>query len=122
MYLANGEERCVDGPRIVARQALEDGVTICWEEYEGMHHVWPIYFPGWWQSELLFKRWGSFIKGGSEKSESMGALVGLDKTEREVDLKNMTEITPEEAKVLVDGVKASRDQWVASLKMAKTKL
>jgi len=34
----------------------------------------------------------------------------------------MTEITPEEAKVLVDGVKASRDQWVASLKMAKTKL
>jgi acetyl esterase/lipase len=43
MWFACGsEERGVDGNRVVASQAAKSGVTVIWNEYEGMLHDFPL--------------------------------------------------------------------------------
>ncbi|KAF7620762.1 Alpha/Beta hydrolase protein [Aspergillus flavus] len=60
MWFACGcEERGVNGNRVVASQAAKSGVTVIWNEYEGMPHEFPIFLSALPQTHLLLQLWAA---------------------------------------------------------------
>ncbi|KAB8245044.1 Alpha/Beta hydrolase protein [Aspergillus flavus] len=60
MWFACGcEERGVNGNRVVASQAAKSGVTVIWNEYEGMPHEFPIFLSALPQIHLLLQLWAA---------------------------------------------------------------
>ena len=63
MWFALGsEERGLDGNRVVASQAAKAGVTVTWNEYEGMPHDFPLTANMLPQSPHAFKLWAQACK------------------------------------------------------------
>ncbi|KAL8768876.1 MAG: hypothetical protein Q9203_004809 [Teloschistes exilis] len=57
-----GGERLLDGTRLVAQGAANDGVVVRWKEYECMPHIWPFVFPTWRQSRHCWEAWAKACK------------------------------------------------------------
>ncbi|EIT79038.1 hypothetical protein AO1008_03329 [Aspergillus oryzae 100-8] len=53
------ELRGVNGNRVVASQAAKSGVTVIWNEYEGMPHEFPIFLSALPQIHLLLQLWAA---------------------------------------------------------------
>ncbi|RMZ43315.1 hypothetical protein CA14_007270 [Aspergillus flavus] len=60
MWFACGrEKRGVDGNRVVASQAAKSGVTVIWNEYEGMPHEFLIFLSALPQAQHLLQLWAA---------------------------------------------------------------
>ena len=58
MWMAvGGGERLADGPKFLAQNAAGQGVTVVWEEYEAMPHLWPLLFKSWPQNQRCWEGW-----------------------------------------------------------------
>lgn len=150
IWFANGQERCVDSVKVIARLAAQEGVKVAWEEYDGMCHVWMSIFPDWWQSRRVFERWSAWAVGcvrlandsahssdeqgagkviiGNIKSMEIkmgGSGISFNKVEREIDILRLEEWTPDDAMVMLKKEQHRRVEWLESLgkiKMAKSLL
>ena len=130
MWFAIGSERGIDGAKIVARTAIQQGVIVRWEEFEGMPHLWPFLFKGFKQARVCLEVWAAecirFTEGerGSAKSAkvenarskseestrhgpikaritSEGKLHEFDGKITELNVGSLTDITIEKARKLM---------------------
>ncbi|KAL4941422.1 hypothetical protein BDV06DRAFT_194451 [Aspergillus oleicola] len=69
------EERNIDGNRVVASQAAKSGVTVIWNEYEGMPHEFAAFLSSLPQSKHLFQLWAAACRAftGGRIGTGLGA-------------------------------------------------
>ena len=72
---AGGEERCLDGNKAVASQAMRCGVPVVWTEYSGMPHEFPLLLGQLPQAKHYLKRWAeiclAFVNKQQVRSRSL---------------------------------------------------
>ena len=104
MWFACGQERMADSAKLIAQTAARDGVCVLFEEYEAMPHLWTLFFRQWPQSvrcfEGLAQACKQFVEGVNLTSR--GTSIDLRMLSfKELDVKNLTPLTVEEALVLM---------------------
>nr|POE86594.1 hypothetical protein CFP56_46778 [Quercus suber] len=57
LWFAYGEERCLDGGRLIASTAANQNVKVSFSEYLGMPHIFSIIFPHFRQSQSCMSNW-----------------------------------------------------------------
>ena len=125
VYMASGQERCIDGARVIATQMIKDGVTVCWEEYEAMPHVFMSFLPQWKQGNMCYERWVAFVRKCLEGRElsTEGFMIGCEDLKvREGDVRTLTEFTPEYARRIIEIRKKERIEWLETFRRAKSLL
>ncbi|KAL2822227.1 Alpha/Beta hydrolase protein [Aspergillus cavernicola] len=124
MWFACGcEERGIDGNRVVASQAAKAGVTVVWNEYEGMPHEFMIFLSALPQSKHLLQLWAAacraFMEGktGGEVRESVAVRWLMPDCKR-VDLDSPVELAPlsfEEVRRKMKEYNETRPVWIGRL-------
>jgi acetyl esterase/lipase len=96
MWLAYGEEKMIDSGKIIAQQALADGVVVSWNFYEAMPHCFPLIIGlgGVKHMQEFWNGWGTFFRLAvtePEKLKSNGVYVpyGDDKEKYSSDIREM---------------------------------
>ncbi|KAG8631665.1 hypothetical protein KVT40_000805 [Elsinoe batatas] len=89
LWLMSGDEMLYDEDAVLAVRAKEQGVTVQWEHYEAMPHVFSMLLPHLATSDTCYKNWGDFarkcVEGGIQgKSILIRAKSGK---EEQVELK-----------------------------------
>ncbi|KAM0718858.1 hypothetical protein Q7P37_005930 [Cladosporium fusiforme] len=116
MYFAMGQERCADGVKMLAAQAARDGVTVRYEEYRGMPHIFPVILPKLPQAQRCMKNWADaclgFVRGAGSLLESRGVIVHMPGDREEfVDVRDVAPIRREDMLVLVEEAAKERKPW-----------
>ncbi|KAL9130349.1 MAG: hypothetical protein Q9217_001451 [Psora testacea] len=84
MWIACGEESVRDANMVIARQAATQGVSVWWEEYVGMPHIFPLLpgLEGTPQARRCLEGWAQFVeacKGYYEvRRAGWGVRIGYD--------------------------------------------
>lgn len=99
MFFMTGEELLTDENKVVATRAAEQGVTVVWEQYEAMPHVFTMIFPDLKTSARCLSSVGYFaqncVKGDVESSATWIAIkTGKEST---VEIVKLTHVTWEYA-------------------------
>lgn len=94
-----GGERLLDAAKVVARDAIRDGSTVQWMEWENMPHLWVLICKDWWQATRAAVQWAKacteMVQRGTEL-ESGGWRFGVDGRETRVDVEAITTLTKTE--------------------------
>ncbi|GAB1205001.1 hypothetical protein APSETT445_003667 [Aspergillus pseudonomiae] len=124
MWFACGcEERGVDGNRVVASQAAKSGVSVVWNEYEGMPHEFPIFLGALPQTKHLLQLWAaacqSFTRGKiGAAAPKLIAVRWLMPDCKRVELGNPVDIAPlpfAEVRKKMKAYNATRPVWTGRL-------
>ena len=96
MWIAvGGGERLIDPARFIAQNAARQGVTVIWEEYEAMPHIWPLVFPTWPQARRCWENWArvcsSFARGTPTTTSGHAIQVESLKSQQ-VDVSTLTDL------------------------------
>ncbi|PNS15894.1 hypothetical protein CAC42_8000 [Sphaceloma murrayae] len=83
LWLMAGDEMLYDEDAVVAVRAKEQGVTVQWEHYEAMPHVFSMLLPHLKTSTACYKNWGLFAKGCVEGGVTGKSVKVLAKSGRE---------------------------------------
>ena len=62
LFLSLGQEQLADEDAIVASRAVSQGVTVQFEQYEAMPHVFAMLLPGLSTSNRCMRSWGDFCR------------------------------------------------------------
>ncbi|KAF4631618.1 hypothetical protein G7Y89_g6505 [Cudoniella acicularis] len=89
-------ERGVDGNRAVASQAARCGVSVQWNEYEGMIHEFMVILGSFPQTKHCFASWSMACKEfvGGKKKKSQALKFKIPDYKEVVDLGDVKEISP----------------------------
>lgn len=97
-YVCTGWELLADEDKYIAQKLRSQGVTVEFEEYEGMPHCFAILLPDIAAARRCFNRWAGFLKQTVEAPETIESRATtvraktLDEVElRSEDLSDMTE-------------------------------
>lgn len=106
MWFAVGEERLADGTKLLAQRAAKDGVSVHFEEYAIMPHIFPHMVPKLPQAKRCMKGWAGFITqrcaGAGETKESSAIRVEAGRLEeRALDITKLVDFTIDEARVMM---------------------
>ena len=100
MWVAvGGGERLIDAVRFVAQSAARQGVTVIWEEYEAMPHIWPLVLPTLPQARRCWENWArvcsSRVKGAPVTT--IGNIIQVESLQsQQVDVFNLTNLSLED--------------------------
>lgn len=130
MFFAVGEESLADGAMLIAQECAweETSGGVRFVQYQAMPHCWPFMLPRLKQSEDVWRRWGRACRemveeGGSLSGRRGGVWVGLDGVEKDVNVREMTALTVEEAEAMVkEGAKLREIYWGNKRKNAGLRL
>ncbi|PWY81568.1 alpha/beta-hydrolase [Aspergillus sclerotioniger CBS 115572] len=75
LLLCGCEEAGVDGNRVVASQAAKSGVSVLWNEYEGMPHEFPLIMSSLPQAKHAFELWARTCKDFAESKPVRSSAV-----------------------------------------------
>lgn len=101
LWIETGEELLTDEDCVVAVQAVSQGVTVQWEQYEAMPHCFGMLLPALPTSSRCMKSWGDFCRTcveGEVKTNGTWIAVKTGE-EKEVDVSQVSSITFAEAKI-----------------------
>jgi acetyl esterase/lipase len=92
MFFMTGEEMLSDEDKILAGKAAEQGVTVVWEQYEAMPHVFTMIFPALKNSVRCLDSVGRFARSCVEGNvESSATLIAFKTgTESRVEMAELT--------------------------------
>ena len=101
-----GEEIAIDGAKVVVQQAHSQGVRIRWRHFERLPHVFTSFLPDWEHTKVATAEWADFcralVEGDEDLLESGGELiVARDLSRGKVNLERLTDLTREDALVLM---------------------
>ena len=99
LWIMTGEEMLTDEDAILASTAVRSGVTVEWEQYEAMPHVFAMLMPHVATSQRCYDSLGSFCRRCVEgEVESRGTWIAARTgKESEVDVNKITDVTAEDA-------------------------
>jgi len=110
-----GEERAADSNEVIAQRAFDQGVSVVWEQYEGLPHIFmqlmDKLLP---HSRMSIERWAGFCVDCVDGNGvgSWGAVVEVETLQRrEVDMSKLTTMTVDEAVSRMQAQKATRKVW-----------
>ena len=119
-----GEERVSDGNKVIAQRASSQGVSVIWQEYAVMPHIFMLFLEDLPHSRLCLKKWAEFCMQCVQNRGSLktnGSLVEVDTLHsKDVDMKHLTTLTVEDALVLMRAQKSVREVWAGPTKMRST--
>lgn len=112
LFFITGEEMLADEDKVVASRAATQGVTVQYEEYEGMPHCFAMLLPFLSTSDRCFRSWGDFCRSCVEEPDGLktiGTLIHAKTGKDEVlSLGNLTELTSEKVKEYMQDAKQRR--------------
>ena len=110
LWIMAGEELLTDEDMIVAKRAASQGVTVRWEQYEAMPHVFNMLLPALSTSSQCYRSWGDFsrlcVEGGIKASATWIAAKTGEQTA--VDIDRITDIKFEDALAMMKKNQAKR--------------
>ena len=71
MWICMGQEMLADEGKLVAARAASQGVTVQFEDYEAMPHVFAMLLPALAASDRCMRSWGDFCRRCVEESNSL---------------------------------------------------
>jgi acetyl esterase/lipase len=73
MWLAYGEEKMIDGGKMIAQQAMDDGVVVSWNFFEAMPHCFPLIMGlgGVKHMREFWNEWGTFFRSAVTEPEKL---------------------------------------------------
>ena len=102
MWICMGQEMLADEGKLVAARAASQGVTVQFEDYEAMPHVFAMLLPTLASSNRCMRSWGDFCRRCVEEPERVKTngtyVVAKSGEERSVDVSEISSITIEEAR------------------------
>ena len=107
LWLAFGEERCVDGGRLIASLALSQGVVVRFAEYRGLPHIFALVLPHFKQSQDCMKEWAlaCLELGNGQMRTSHAKIISSARqpgdTVNEVDVRKLCTFSPDEAAAMI---------------------
>lgn len=116
-----GEERAADSNKVIAQRAFDQKVSVVWEQYEGMPHIFMQLMDKLPHSKMSMEKWAQFCVSCVDGNEvaSRGAVVEVETLQRrEVEMSRLTDMTVEEARSRMQAQRATRKVWYGP---AKTK-
>jgi len=104
MWFLSGQEQVIDGPKLIAKTAVGQGVSVAFWEFEAMPHTFMWRFFGAPQYEMCWREWAdacrALVKG--KGIESRGVFVEVEGLrEREVKINELVPFTVEEAREIM---------------------
>ena len=110
-----GEERVLDSNKVIAQRAVSQGVTVVWEEFEVMPHIFMLFLAHLPHSSVGFERWAGFCRQCVQDKGNLktsGSIVEVETLRRKkIDMKHLTILSVEEALVLMYAHKSTRKAW-----------
>ncbi|KAI2610156.1 Alpha/Beta hydrolase protein [Hypoxylon fragiforme] len=110
VYVSCGWECIADEIKYLASRMARDGVTVVFEEYEAMPHVFSSILPRRPEAKRCLDRWGAFMRavaGGGGEGEGEGEIKSSWKTikaktleEVDIDVDTLTPFTEEDVRRL----------------------
>jgi acetyl esterase/lipase len=95
-----GEEMLADECKVLARRMSQQGVTVVWDEYEAMPHVFPMMLQGSATSEMCYAQWADFIKLATEKPNEVKTkahfVTALKLVRKEISIAELIEMPDDE--------------------------
>ncbi|KAL9050065.1 MAG: hypothetical protein Q9162_006855 [Coniocarpon cinnabarinum] len=107
LWLSYGQERCLDGGKMVASTAASQGVPVQFFEYEGMPHIFPLMFSRFKQSEMCMREWADVCckMAGASEFQSKAIVVASSKVPgdsvSELRLSDLFQLSREEAMAII---------------------
>jgi len=104
LWFASGQEQLVDPVKVIAQTAFEQGVSVSFQEYEAMPHIFMWYFPDSPQAQKCWADWADtckiLVQGGS--IPSVGTFVHARGMQiSHLDLKTLAPFTIDAARSLM---------------------
>lgn len=104
LWFASGQEQIVDGAKLIAKCAFNQGVEVAFQEYEGMPHTFMWRFHQSPQAQKCWHDWAaickSLVKDHTIPSRAIFVQVeGLK--EVDLDLPSLTQLTVDEARQMM---------------------
>ncbi|KAK4092729.1 hypothetical protein Purlil1_2654 [Purpureocillium lilacinum] len=99
MWIASGEEQCIDAAAFLAQRVHSQGVSVTFYEYQGMPHTFPLIFRQAPQTRKCLDDWAKAIVsfGKQEKPRSSAFFVHAKGVRAEPrDITNLSPFTREE--------------------------
>ncbi|GAB7351409.1 hypothetical protein MBLNU459_g2082t1 [Dothideomycetes sp. NU459] len=95
LWIETGEELLTDEDAVLAVQAVSQGVTVQWEQYEAMPHCFAMLLPALPTSDRCMKSWGDFCQTCVEGEVKTNGTWIAAKTgeEAQVDVSQVSSIT-----------------------------
>ena len=106
LWFASGQEQIVDGAKVIAQTAFGQGVTVVFQEYEAMPHIFMWRFVDSPQAQKCWIGWADACKrlGEGKSIISRGILVEMKGLRvKEVDLTRLTPLTADDAGAIMKG-------------------
>ena len=94
-FACGGEDRGLDGNKVVASQAAKSGVVVAWNEYVGMPHEFALLLGRLPQAKHCYAAWAVACQSFVERAvvRSHGLFMKMPSCE-EVEINNVAEIPP----------------------------
>jgi hypothetical protein len=123
-FLCGSEERGIDGNRVVANQAAKSGVTVTWNEYEGMPHDFILIMAKLLQAKHAMALWAracvdfiASIKDGRTIARPSAIRLLMQDCKAKIDLGDPRDMSPlpfEEVRRKMREYNATRPVWTGS--------
>lgn len=114
MFLACGEERFADASKLLAQQATSQGVSVRFEEYGMMPHIFATNVPGIAQSKRCLQSWTDHIrqcvKGGLSEQSAVFVKPGKLETSP-LDILRLVDFALAEAKAMMMAKQQTIRPW-----------
>ena len=106
LWFASGQEQLVDAPKLIAKVAFSQGVTVYFQEYQAMPHIFLWRFGKSPQAKMCWTEWAKIctemVAGRAPPSKALLVQV-KDLRKQELDLANLIPLDLEKMGRLVDG-------------------
>ncbi|KAF2097401.1 acetyl-hydrolase [Rhizodiscina lignyota] len=112
IFFLLGQEMLEDENKVIAGQAVKQGVKVVWEQYEALPHHFIMMMEWIEASKMAYKSWGKFIKDVVERPEEVktsGTWVTAKKLERQnLDLSKLDVLSEDEVRRRMKEFQAKR--------------
>lgn len=125
MWLCMGQEMLADEGKLVASRAASQGVTVQFEDYEAMPHVFAMLLPFLSNSDRCMRSWGDFCRRCVEESGSLKTngtyIQAKSGKEEDVEVTDVSDVTIEQARIRNKDAKERRTKAFEKSQMSGPK-
>nr|POF13357.1 esterase [Quercus suber] len=117
LWFAYGEERCIDGGKLIASTASRQGVGVQFAEYMGMPHLFGTVLPHFKQSQSCMSEWAAACRAMVDGNQftSQAKRISSNKEpgdlESQIDLETLPTFTRDQAMIMIRSATNARELY-----------